>query len=487
MGIQPARRVLANTTELESGPGWKAVHAREPCVSVQALSHSLKVKAYQLGFDFCRIVKVGEAPHADFFAGWLSLGRAGEMGYLSQYQEKRRNPALLAESGPAFQSLIVLGVDHHRFDLAPEIRDDPSRAVIARYAWGDDYHEIIRPLLYELDGWLRAQTGRATMGKGLVDTGPVLERDWAQRTGMGFTGKNCCTIHPQRGSWLFLATLLVPEPLQEDPPAIALRDAAPGVEETLVGLPASGDYGAWQLQDGSGVSPVGTENGAVMEDGGSSAAVPATCGQCTRCLDECPTDAFVGPFHLDPQRCISYWTIESRQPVPRTLRPLFGNRVFGCDICQEVCPWNQRLAERSPLLEGLKAQSGRVAPPLLEGFAPQFPYWLEPAAFAERWRRSPLKRAKRAGMLRNVCIALGNWGDPSALTALKAAAADEAALARGHAAWALGALLRGNRDQRAASFLNARLRLETDAWVREEIGLALGMGTETFNASRRSE
>ena len=187
-------------------------------------------------------------------------------------------------------------------------------------------------------------------------------------------------------------------------------------------------------------------------------------------------DAFVGPFHLDPQRCISYWTIESRQAIPRRLRGLFGNRIFGCDICQEVCPWNQRLAVRTPLLQGLAAQQERVAPRLLEGFERKMPYWLEPRAFSERWRRSPLKRAKRAGMLRNVCVALGNWADPAVFPGLDAAADDETALARGHAGWALGELLRRNNDERAAARLHSLLAHETDPWVREEIGLALGAG-----------
>ena len=430
-------------------------------MSDRVLSTAVKREARRLGFDFCRIVSVEEAAHADFYVDWLGLGRAGEMAYLARNVEKRRNPALLAEVGAPFRSLIVLGVDYHRFDLAPHILADPARGIIARYAWGDDYHEIIRPLLYALDGFVRAQTGRSTPGKGLVDTGPVLERDWAQRAGVGFTGKNCCTIHAQQGSWLLLATLLVPEQLACDPVAIEVKPSAVDAKAVIAGLPPSGDYGAWQLQRNGEEAPP---------------APPATCGHCTRCLDACPTDAFVGPFHLDPLRCIAYWTIESRQPIPRRLRLLFANRIFGCDICQEVCPWNHRLAKRSPLLKGLHAQQERIAPPLLEGFDPQTPYWLEPRAFAERWRRSPLKRAKRDGMLRNVCVALGNWGHPATVPALLAATADDSALARGHAAWALGELLRRHNDERAAAQLRLLLTREPDAWVREEIGQALGAG-----------
>lgn len=457
-------------------------------VTDRTLSELLKVEARRLGFDFCRIVKVGESPHAEFFTRWLGLGRSGEMEYLARNLEKRRNPALLAEQGPPFRSLIVLGVDHHRFDLAPEILNDPARGIIARYAWGDDYHEIVRPLLYALDGWLRSKTGRSTLGKGLVDTGPVLERDWAHRAGIGFTGKNCCTIHPKRGSWLFLATLLVPEELASDPAAVAVHSSDSFVEETLAGLPAGGDYGSWKLQ-GDRMLPAGKgQRGATEIDEKSHEMPLATCGHCTRCLDACPTDAFVGPFHLDPQRCISYWTIESRRPIPRPLRRLFGNRIFGCDICQEVCPWNQRLSERTPLIRELEAQQERIAPPLLEGFDRRMPYWLETRAFAERWRRSPLKRAKRAGMLRNVCVALGNWGDPAAFAGLEAAIADEAALARGHAAWGLGELLRRGNDLRAAACLESRLSDESDEWVREEIGRALGRGHETLpTGSRREE
>ena len=467
--------------------GRATVSTKVSRVSDRRLSASLKREARRLGFDFCRIVEVGEAAHAEFFCRWLGLGRAGEMAYLARHVQKRRNPALLAEGGPPFSSMIVLGVDYHQFDLAPEILQDPARGIIARYAWGDDYHEIIRPLTYELDCWLRAQTGRKTLGKGLVDTGPVLERDWAQEAGIGFTGKNCCTIHLKQGSWLFLATLLVPEKLAYDPPVVATSPTEFGVEETLAGLPAGGDYGAWRLQ-GENIEPrVHSRSGAIVFEEEASESTLATCGHCTRCLDACPTDAFAGPFHLDPQRCISYWTIESRRPVPRSLRRKFGNRIFGCDICQEVCPWNQRLDERTPLLKGLAARQGRVAPALLEGFDRRLPYWLEPGAFAERWRRSPLKRAKRAGMLRNVCIALGNWCDPAAYAGLEAAAADESALARGHAAWGLGELLRRNSDERAAACLEALLVDEADAWVREEIGVALGRGNETLGASGRRE
>jgi len=447
-----------------------------PSINREAFTAAIKSRALALGFDHCRIAPVADALHTDFFDAWVALGRPGEMGYLARNQEKRRNPALLAdEDGGPFRSAIVLAVDYHQFDLPPALRDDPSRGVIAAYAWGDDYHEIIRPLLYELDAFICAHSGRATLGKCLVDTGPVLERDWAMQAGVGFTGKNCCTIHPGRGaaggSWLILATVMVPEVLACDPAPQPMDAPDLTTADLLRGVAPEEHFGFWRIP---------TAERSDAEDrrgrGGGEGDSIATCGRCTRCLSACPTDAFIGPDHLDPQRCISYWTIESRRPIPRELRPLFGNRIFGCDICQEVCPWNQRLGERTPRLAGLRAQADRVAPPLLEGFEPSTPYWLDQAAISKRFRRSPIKRAKRAGMLRNVCVALGNWADPQAVDALSLALRDPDPLPRGHAAWALGRGLASHGDPRAMAALKSAAQREQDPWVLEEIHLALRGG-----------
>jgi epoxyqueuosine reductase len=419
------------------------------------LTRRIKAEAHRLGFDHCRITPVDYAPHGEFFAGWLAAGRAGEMGYLARNVEKRLEPGALAggETAP-FRSLIVLGVNHYQFALPVHLRDDPSRGLIASYAWGNDYHELIRPQLYALDEFIRSQTGRTTQGKCLVDSGPVLERDWAQAAGLGFTGKNCCTIHPVEGSWLLLATMLVPEPLAYDP--VQPMAGTPSTAAVLAGLPPDGDYGAWMLPAaGAGVTQTGT------------------CGRCTRCLDACPTAAFVGPYHLDPQRCISYWTIETQSPIPRALRPHFSNRIFGCDICQEVCPWNQRLSARAPRMPGLAVQAERIALPLLEGFAPETPYWLDAAAFAARFRRSPIRRAKRHGMARNVCVALGNWGDPAAVEPLTRALHDPEPVVRGHAAWALGCIVRRHHHEGARALLLSALASEGNASVREEIDMSL--------------
>lgn len=429
------------------------------------LASQIKHAARRLGFDHCRILPVTDAPHADLFAAWIAQGRAGEMTYLERNLDARRQPALLVDSDtPVPRSIIVVAVDYHQFDLPPARRDDPSRGIIASYAWGDDYHEIMRPLLYALDAFIRTQTKRSTPGKCLVDTGPVLERDWAHQAGIGFTGKNCCTIHPQVGSWLLLATLLIPEVVDYDPPPQPVNAPRLSAEAVISGLPAAQNYGSWSI--------VLTDDHESTADDTRQTTL-ATCGQCTRCLGACPTEAFVGPYHLDPQRCISYWTIEAKGAIPRELRRAFGNRIFGCDICQEVCPYNSRLPERTPLLAGLRAQHDRIAPPLLEGFDPLNPYWLEPAAFSKRFRRSPIKRAKRHGMLRNVCVALGNWANPAAVAPLRRALDDPEALVRGHAAWALGEIGRSHPEVRTGEILHARLAAETDAWVVEEIQLAL--------------
>lgn len=433
-------------------------------MDVSRLTRALQHHAHQLGFDWVRIAPAAAPPHIDFYDLWATPERTGEMSYLARNLDRRRDPRLLSDEAD-LRSIIVLGVNYHQFALPDALRDDPSRGVIAAYAWGDDYHELIKPQLYALDAFIASQSGRSTRGKCLVDTGPVLERDWAAHAGIGFTGKNCCTIRPGAGSWFFLATVMVPEVLAYDPPPAG--DVPPfAPADVLAGLAPAAETGRWEV-------PV--ENGART----------GTCGQCTRCLHACPTDAFVGPFHLDPQRCISYWTIEAQAPIPETLRPHFGNRIFGCDICQEVCPWNQRLPVRTPRLLGLAAQAARVAPPLLDGFDRATPYWIDEDAFAAHFRRSPIKRAKRRGMLRNVCVALGNWADPVGVPALTTALHDPEPLPRGHAAWALGRVLARHRHDAARRALSRALDQEDDVWVRGEISRALNPNTaarETFTS-----
>ncbi len=365
-------------------------------------------RAHALGFDLVGVTAAGPAPDFERYQWWLTGGHHGEMAYLARRDAERAD---LRAWVPAARSLILVGMSYFREMLPAALRNDPARGQIAAYAWSDDYHEALKPLLFQLDAAIRTLTGRTTHGKAFVDTGPVLERSWAQATGLGFIGKNTCLISPERGSWLFLAGLVVPEELAERQPP----------------LPRQG-----------------------------------TCGRCTRCLDVCPTGALPEPHLLDARRCISYLTIELKGAIPRELRPLMGNWIFGCDLCQDICPWNRRFA-RPAQKAVLQARPEMIAPPLLDLLA------LDEDGFRQRFRNSPVRRAKRRGLLRNVCVALGNWGDPAAVEPLTGALADAEPLIRQHAAWALGRIGSGP----ALAALGWRLSVETDPAVRTEIGLAL--------------
>jgi epoxyqueuosine reductase len=232
-----------------------------------------------------------------------------------------------------------------------------------------------------------------------VDSAPILERDLAAAAGLGWIGKNTCLITPGAGSFYFIGELLLDVPLKPDPP------------------------------------------------------IRQHCGKCRRCLDACPTGAFVSPYELDARRCISYLTIELKGPIPRELRPLMGTMIFGCDVCQDICPHNKWNQPKSPLALRMDLE----APDLVEILA------LDTAAFRARFKGTPLMRTKRRGLLRNVCVALGNAGNPLAIPALERALFDPEPLIRGHAAWALGRL-------GATKALRAALNAEPDAWVREEMG-----------------
>lgn len=373
-----------------------------------ALGDRIRARARALGFDVAGVApaEAGE-PAMEAYRAWLARGFHGEMGYLSRADAvaRRADPARIL---PGVQSIVVVALNYHTRPLPPHLRDDPSRGVIASYAWGRDYHDLMLPRLEQLAAAVELETGQAAACRPYVDTGPVLERALAVRAGLGFVGRNANLIHPRLGSWLFLGELL-----------------------TVAALPPG-----------------------EQEAGG-------TCGHCTRCLEACPTAAFPAPYVLDARRCISYLTIELKGPIPRELRPLMGNRIFGCDICQEACPWNRRFARPTALAPELAP--GRVAPPLLELLA------LDEEAFQRRFAGSPVKRAKRRGLLRNVAVALGNWGDPAAVPALSRALADAEPLVRGHAAWALGRF--GIPPARQA--LEQALPAEPDGWVCDEIVAAL--------------
>ena len=337
------------------------------------LATRLKQQALALGFDLVGICPAGPSAHADFYARWVQAGYAGEMAYLVRRAEERRDPRSLL---PGCRSIVVVGLNSF---LPEETPTPPGHGLIARYARRADYHEVMKRRLLALLNWLATETGRApeSLGRAYVDTGPLLERELAMRAGLGWIGKNCCLINPRFGSWLLLGELLLEIELPPDEPWAAAR-----------------------------------------------------CGTCTRCLDACPTGALVEPYLLDARRCIAYLTIELKAAIPEELRPLLGHRIFGCDLCQEVCPWNRRFS-RPGSDPAFRPRPELVSPSLLELMA------LDEEGFRRRFRGSPIMRAKRRGLLRNVAVALGNWGDPAAVPVLTEALRDPEPLVREHAAWAL--------------------------------------------------
>jgi len=365
----------------------------------------LRERAHALGFDLFGVARATPAETRAAYEEWVRAGRHGEMAYMARDPERRADPRRV---WPEAASIVVVGLNYRPADEATEQRADPRRGQFARYALGDDYHELMAERLRGLLAVAREVAGPHVAGRVYVDAGPLLERDLAVRAGLGWFGKNTMLLHRRLGSYFFLGALLLNVELPPDGPT------------------------------------------------------SAHCGRCDRCLIACPTGAFVAPYVLDARRCISYLTIELKGPIPRELRPLIGNWVFGCDLCQEVCPWNRKApATREP---AFAPRPGLPAPELVELLA------LTPEEFRTRFRGSPVQRAKRRGLLRNVCVALGNSGDRTAIPHLaRALHGDPEPLVRGHAAWALGRL--GGADARAA--LRRGAESESDPWVREEIAAAL--------------
>jgi epoxyqueuosine reductase len=354
-----------------------------------SLTERIKEKAYNLGFDLIGIAPADRAPHADAYRRWLDQGYAANMHWLGRNPERREDPRNVI---PGAQSVVVVGLSYFLLDPPAELWDDPSRGRIARYAWGLDYHDVMLPRLRTLGEFVDKEAGHKLSQRSYVDTGPVLERDFAAQAGLGFIGKNTLLINPRMGSYLFLGEILLDLELDYDPP-----------------------------------SP----------DGGASCRIPGdskqigTCGNCTRCLEVCPTHAFPAPYILDSNRCISYLTIELKETIPAEFRPLLGNWIFGCDECQEICPWVRRYSQ--PTQETfLQYNPENAAPKLLDLIK------LDDDAFRARFKGSPIKRTKRRGLLRNVAIALGNWGSPEALPVLESiTTSDPEPLIREHAMWAI--------------------------------------------------
>ena len=326
---------------------------------------AIQSRAHELGFDACRFTTAEPPTHREHFERWLAAGQHGEMGYLQRNAHKRVDPEQILAGA---QTIITLGASYHS--------EHAIAGPIARYARFLDYHDVLANRLEELTHYVNSLGSRSLW---YVDTGPFLERDLAQRAGLGFIGKHTNLISRKMGNWFFLAEIITTLALEPDPP-----------EENR-------------------------------------------CGTCTRCIAACPTRAITAPFQLDARRCISYLTIELKGSIPEPLRPAIGSRIYGCDDCLQVCPWN-RFAREGALMKP-HAQPDLTTPDLLELLA------LDDAGFKQRFACTPMIRTKRRGFLRNVCVALGNIGHESALPALRRAASDPEPLIAEHAQWALDRII----------------------------------------------
>ena len=364
-----------------------------------SLEKQIRNQAAALGFTLCGFVRLSPLPREQFFTNWLAQGHAGEMAYLAREPQRRIDPAI---PFPQAKSVICLGYPYSP-PRVPEIDwRSELRGRIAAYAAGVDYHEIIQAKLKTFVAHLQ-ETAPGLWARPYVDTGPLLEREWAYRSGLGWFGKNTMLLHRGGGSWFFLAEILVSIELEGE------------------GIPQ------------------------------------AHCGKCTRCLTGCPTGALEEGYVLKAPLCISYLTIEHRGPIPHELRPQLANWIFGCDVCQEVCPWNEKFAHpREDLVEELFPS----LPELLT---------LDEAGFRARFGHSAIRRTQRRGLLRNVAIALGNSRNPAAIPSLRTALHDPEPLVRSHAAWALGRF----QEQEAGVALQQHLCHEEDERVRSEVEMAL--------------
>lgn len=338
------------------------------------LKTRLKAYAQDLGFDLIGVAQAGPTPSADRYEEWARAGRAATMAYLTRPEviEKRRD---LRHLWPEARSIIVVAMNYYAGEHPTT--DDLPRGRVARYAWGEDYHEVIAERLRALLNFLNQEAGWPVQGKIYVDTGPVLEQAWAVQAGLGWIGKNSLLIHPRLGSYLFLGVLLIDLELEPDPP-----------------FPF--DH----------------------------------CGTCTRCVDACPTGCIRPDRTLEAGRCISYLTIERREGIPEDLRPAIGDWLFGCDICQEVCPWNQRFAR--PTREPAFQPREGIARMLLEEVLQ-----MDEERFRARFHRSPIRRAKWRGLVRNALLVAGNLRAKGLKAWIQRWREHEDPMLREHAEWAM--------------------------------------------------
>lgn len=379
-----------------------AADSGEATSATSSLAAALKSEAKRIGFDLIGIAPAVSPPGLPNFQEWLKRGFAGEMAWLPGRENAYSHPNNVL---PRVQSIVMLGLNYRTEDPPPSA---PGAARVSRYAWGErDYHDLLRERLKALADFLhRERPGCRT--RGVVDTAPLLERDFARLAGLGWFGKNTLLINKQAGSWLFLSALLTDVELDSDEPHSTSH-----------------------------------------------------CGTCTRCLDVCPTDAFPEPYVLDARKCIAYLNIELKGPIPHELREGMGDWLFGCDLCQDVCPWNRKAPRTSeqtfqPRAELRPADGANLLR-------------LSPVEFERRFQGTPLERPGRAGLLRNAAIVLGNSDDRSAVPALCNAVNDEEPVVRGAAAWALGKI----GGDEAINILKAQREVESDATVIDELNHAI--------------
>jgi epoxyqueuosine reductase len=336
-----------------------------------ALKERIRAQAYGLGFDLVGITTLGPVEGAAALDDWLDRGYAGDMEYIARGAEKRRDTRLPV---PGATSAIVVGLDYGGAEQG---------GPVARYARGDDYHDIMVVRLRELQRWIGREVGGPIRGKAYVDTGPILERELARKAGLGWFGKNTLLINPGRGSYFFLGALLIELELEPDAPFEADR-----------------------------------------------------CGSCTRCLDACPTGAITGPRVVDATKCISYLTIETKGEIPEELRAGVGEKIYGCDICQEVCPYNIKFASELP--EGSPFAPREVIGEKDASTLAREILAMSQEEFTTAFRHSPMKRAKLKGLKRNAAVVLGNTGTMEDVPVLQQALDDSEPLVHEHAEWALG-------------------------------------------------
>jgi len=343
------------------------------------LRDRLHARALALGFDVCRVTDARNPESGPRLMAAIAEGRHGEMHWLARTADRRMD---LRQVLPDVRSVVVLGINYAPKESAPQTHvPSPARrpqGVVARYARHADYHDILAKPLAELAAWIDSEGGIGSRSLFYVDTGPILERDLAQRAGVGFIGKHTGLISRTFGNWLLLGEILTSVEIEPDSPE------------------------------------------------------PNRCGTCTRCLAACPTQAIPAPFTLDARRCIAYLTIDLKGSIPVEFRPLIGNRVFGCDDCLAACPWN-RFAQAGKFLRAAY-RTDLDQPSLLDWLS------IDPPTFRHLFRGTPMERTKRRGLLRNVCVALGNVGDRTALPALERASLDPEPLIAEHALWAIDAI-----------------------------------------------